>query len=162
MGTLLFVAFWVVVALGLVVIAVSGGRGGDRGPGRAARRAWVVAFAAAVLVLGIGIPAAVVAAMDARDSIPEADVSNLTAQELHGRELFGERCRNCHSLEAANAEASVGPDLDQLRPPKALVLDAIHNGRARGNGAMAKDLVEGADAEAVAAFVAKAVGSSTQ
>jgi mono/diheme cytochrome c family protein len=161
MGTLLFVAFWVFVALALVLIAVGGGRGGrDHGPGRLARRAWVVAFFAALLILGAGIPAAVIATMDARNDIPESDVSNLTAQELTGRELFGEYCRNCHTLEAAGAEASVGPNLDELRPPKALVLDAIENGRARGNGAMAADLVEGADAEAVAQFVAKAVGST--
>ena len=38
------------------------------------------------------------------------------------------------------------------------MLDAIHNGRARGNGQMAADLVEGQDADDVAAFVAKAVG----
>ena len=41
------------------------------------------------------------------------------------------------------------------------MLDAIHNGRARGNGQMAADLVEGQDADDVAAFVAKAVGQST-
>ena len=40
------------------------------------------------------------------------------------------------------------------------MLDAIHNGRARGNGQMAADLVEGEDAEDVAAYVAKAVGQS--
>ena len=38
------------------------------------------------------------------------------------------------------------------------MLDAIHNGRARGNGQMAADLVEGQDADDVAAYVAKAVG----
>ena len=40
------------------------------------------------------------------------------------------------------------------------MLDAIHNGRAEGNGDMAADLVEGQDAEDVASFVAKAVGQS--
>ena len=38
------------------------------------------------------------------------------------------------------------------------MLDAIHNGRANGNGQMAADLVEGQDAEAVAEFVAVAGG----
>ena len=60
----------------------------------------------------------------------------------------------CHTLEAANAVAQVGPNLDTLRPTKALVLDAIENGRARGNGAMARNLVIGEDAEDVAEFVA--------
>ena len=56
--------------------------------------------------------------------------------------------------------AQVGPNLDNLRPPEKLVLDAIHNGRARGNGQMAADLVEGEDADDVAAYVAKAVGQT--
>ena len=38
------------------------------------------------------------------------------------------------------------------------MLDAIENGRARGNGQMAADLYTGEEAENVAAFVAKAVG----
>ena len=76
--------------------------------------------------------------------------------------MFAERCRNCHTLKAANAVAQVGPNLDDLRPPKGLVLDAIKNGRSRGNGQMAAGLVEGQDAEDVAAFVAKAVGQTGQ
>ena len=102
------------------------------------------------------------ALVESRDSIPEANVSNLTAAEKSGRELFGRRCANCHTLQAANAAAQVGPNLDQLRPPKALVLDAIKNGRARGNGQMAADLYEGRQADEVAAFVAKAVGQTGQ
>jgi mono/diheme cytochrome c family protein len=115
-----------------------------------------------VLILGIGIPAAVLATVEARDDIPEANVSDLTAAEKRGRQLFGERCRNCHALKASNAVAQVGPNLDTLRPPRNLVLDAIENGRARGNGNMAGDLVEGKDAEDVAAYVAKAVGQTEE
>ena len=63
---------------------------------------------------------------------------------------------------AANAVAQVGPNLDTLRPPKALVLDAIKNGRAKGNGQMAAGLYQGQDAEDVAAYVAKAVGQTGQ
>ena len=100
--------------------------------------------------------------MDGRNDIPEANVSNLTAAEKHGRELFGQRCANCHTLKASNAVAQVGPNLDTLRPPENLVLDAIKNGRAQGNGQMAADLVEGEDAEDVAAYVAKAVGQTEQ
>ena len=42
------------------------------------------------------------------------------------------------------------------------MLDAVEKGRARGNGNMAANLVEGEDAEAVAEFVAVAVGSEEQ
>ena len=114
----------------------------------------------AFLVLGVGVPAAVIAAEDDRNDIPEADVTNLTAAEKHGQELFGRRCVLCHTLKAANAAAQVGPDLDALRPSKALVLDAIKNGRSNGNGQMAAGIYSGQDAEDVAAFVAKAVGAT--
>jgi mono/diheme cytochrome c family protein len=125
---------------------------------RRTRRIALFNFLLAVVILGLGVPAAVIATVDARDDVPQANVSNLTAAEKHGRELFGRRCTNCHTLKASNSVAQVGPNLDTLRPPKNLVLDAIHNGRAQGNGQMAADLVQGQDAEDVAAYVAKAVG----
>ena len=62
-------------------------------------------------------------------------------------------------MPSRKATARVGPNLDELAPPKALVLDAINKGRANGNGNMAAGLVEGSDAEAVAQFVAVAVGN---
>ena len=94
-----------------------------------------------------------------KDDIPPANVSDLTEAEKHGRELFGQRCANCHTLKASNAIAEVGPDLDTLRPNKALVLDAIKDGKSNGNGQMAAGLYTGQDADDVAAYVAKAVGS---
>jgi mono/diheme cytochrome c family protein len=163
--TLVFVLVFVGLALGVLFVALSGGTSGARArlasQSRGTRRLALVNFILGLLILGIGIPAAVIASVDSRNSIPTANVSNLTKAEEHGRELFGQRCRNCHTLKAANAVAQVGPNLDNLRPPKALVLNAIHNGRAAGNGQMAADLVEGQDADDVAAFVAKAVGQST-
>jgi mono/diheme cytochrome c family protein len=163
--TLVFLLVFVGLALGVLFVAMSGGTKGARArlasQSRGTRRLALVNFVLAVLILGLAIPAAVIATVDNRNDIPAANVSNLTKAEEHGRELFGQRCRNCHTLKAANAVAQVGPNLDNLRPPKNLVLDAIHNGRARGNGQMAADLVEGQDADDVASFVAKAVGQST-
>jgi mono/diheme cytochrome c family protein len=164
MWTLVFVLAWVLLGLGLLVVAFSGGPGGAvarlQTQTRTGRRVALVAFGIALVVLGIAVPAGVIAAVDNRDSIPEADVTDLTAAEKHGQELFGQRCALCHTLKAANAVAQVGPDLDNLRPNKALVLDAIKKGRAQGNGQMAADLYVGKDAEDVAAFVAKAVGQT--
>jgi mono/diheme cytochrome c family protein len=108
------------------------------------------------------VPAAVIAVVQSRNDIPSANVSNLTPAEEHGRELFAARCGQCHTLKAANTFARVGPVLDDLRPPKQLVLDAIKNGRARGNGQMAAGLYSGKDADDVASFVAKAVGQTGQ
>src|SRR3954454_10896285 len=165
MALLVFTLVFIFLGVGVLFVALSGGAGGARkrlaSQSRGTRRLALVNFVLGLLILGIGIPAAVIASVDSRNSIPTANVSNLTAAEEHGRALFGQRCRNCHTLKAANAVAQVGPNLDDLRPPKNLVLDAIHNGRARGNGQMAADLVEGQDADDVAAFVAKAVGQST-
>jgi mono/diheme cytochrome c family protein len=166
MSTLIFVLIWVVLGLGLLLIAMSGGPGGAlnqlMSQSRGARRAAIVLFTGAGLFLGVVVPAAVIAAVSGRDDIPEANVTGLTEAEKHGRELFGRRCANCHTLAAANAIASIGPNLDDLRPNEALVLDAIENGRARGNGQMSDGLYTGPDAEDVAAFVAKAVGTAEQ
>jgi mono/diheme cytochrome c family protein len=166
MLTLIFVLAWVLLGLGLLFVAFSGGRRGAAAQlmstSRGARRVAAVLFLVALVVLGFGVPAAVIAAVSDNNSIPEANVTNLTDAEQHGRELFGLRCANCHTLKAANAIAEIGPNLDQLRPTKALVLNAIENGRARGNGQMAKDLYTGQDAQDVASFVAKAVGQTGQ
>ena len=166
MLTLIFVLVWVGLALGLLFVAFSGGTKGAAAQlmstSRGARRAATVLFFIAVLVLGAGVPAAVIAAVSNNDSIPEANVTDLTASEQHGRDLFGQRCANCHTLKASNAIAEIGPDLDEIRPNKALVLDALQKGRADGDGQMAANLYTGEDAEDVANYVAKAVGQTKQ
>src|SRR5918997_307188 len=164
MSTLVFVLIWVALALGLLLIALSGGPGGAlqrlQSQSRGGRRAATVFFVIALVILGVGVPFAVISAVEARDDIPNANVSNLTPAEQHGRELFSQRCTICHTLKASKSVAQVGPNLDTLRPPKELVLDAIKNGRSRGNGQMAAGLYEGKDADDVAAYVAKAVGQA--
>jgi mono/diheme cytochrome c family protein len=166
MSTLIFVLVWVTLGLGLLLVAMSGGPGGAlqrlMSQSRGSRRGAVVLFFLALAVLGVGVPAAVIAAVSGRDSIPEANVTSLTESEKRGRELFGARCANCHTLRAANAVAEVGPSLDESPKPKELVLDAIRNGRSQGNGQMAANLYTGRDAEDVANFVAKASGGTEQ
>jgi mono/diheme cytochrome c family protein len=166
MALLVFTVTFVALGLGVLFVALSGGPAGARrrmaSQTRRTRRIALFNFILAVLILGFAIPAAVIATVEARNDIPSANVSNLTAAEKHGRELFGRRCAICHTLKAANAVAQVGPNLDERRPTKALALDAIHRGRAQGNGQMAADLVEGKDADDVASFVAKAVGQTDQ
>ena len=161
MAVLVFVLFWVLVAVGLVYLGLRSNRKPSDTTARGGRALWYVGFAAVVLLFGAVLPiAASVGQNSNSESVPSADVNSLTDDEEHGRELFGDYCKICHALEAANAVAQVGPSLDTLRPTKELVLDAIENGRARGNGAMAADLVTGEDAEHVAAFVARAVGQT--
>src|SRR5919108_5528911 len=112
MSTLVFVLVWIVLGLGLLLIALSGGPSGAlqqlQSQSRGSRKAATVLFAIALLILGVGVPAAVIASVNNRDDIPEANVSNLTAAEKRGRELFGRRCSQCHTLAASNAVAQVG------------------------------------------------------
>ena len=162
MTTLAVVLVFVLLGLGVFFVAMGGGPRGAReqllhSQSKTGRRMANLFFVVALLGLGIALPTAVIAAVADRDKVPDSGIK-LNGQEEKGRELFGERCRNCHTLKAANAVAQVGPNLDNLRPPRNLVLQAIREGRARGNGAMAADLVEGDEAEAVAAFVAKVAG----
>ena len=63
--------------------------------------------------------------------------------------------------KASNAVGKVGPNLDALRPPKVLVIDAIKKGRAQGRGQMPAGLVDGQDAQDVAAYVAAARTAET-
>ena len=164
MSTLIFVLVFVLLGLGVLFVAMSGGPGGIgsvlHSQSRGSRRFATSAFAVSLLVLGIGVPAAVIAATKSSTNVPQAGIK-LTAAEEHGRELFGERCALCHSLKAANAVAQVGPDLDELQPNKALVLNTIKSGRSNGNGQMPANIYTGQDAVDVAEFVAKAVGAST-
>jgi mono/diheme cytochrome c family protein len=163
-ATLFFVLTFVALGLITLAIAMSRGRGGLQGlmhsQSRGGRRFATFAFAIALVALGIVVPAAVIAANKDNNDIPHAGISNLTAAEQHGQELFGRRCSLCHTLKAANAVAQVGPNLDQLQPPYALVLDAINKGRAQGNGQMPPQIYSGTDAQDVARFVAKTAGAT--
>ena len=163
MAVTAFVLLFVLLGLGAFFMGMRGGPAGarrrSRRETRRGRRGVTLAFVLSILVLGIAIPAAVIATDKGRNSIPEANVKELTPLQERGRELFGQNCKNCHTLAAANATAQVGPNLDELQPPKALVLDAIKKGRANGDGNMPAGLLQGEDAEAVAQFVSVAVGS---
>ena len=163
MSTIAFVAAFVLLGLGTLLFAMSGGRGGLgsvlHSQSRGSRRFATFAFLASLLVLGVAVPAAVIAAEDNKNDIPHAGITNLTANEKRGQELFGRRCALCHTLKAANAVARVGPDLDQLAPNEKFTLDAILKGRSNGNGQMPAQIYTGTDAEDVAKFVAKSVGA---
>lgn len=68
--------------------------------------------------------------------------------------LFVRNCASCHRLAAADASGSVGADLDRVRPSKFAVLKAI----AEGPGDMPSALLQGADAQKVARYVAHVAG----
>ncbi|HVE69701.1 MAG TPA: cytochrome c [Solirubrobacteraceae bacterium] len=161
MGALLFIGAWVLLGLGVLFVAMSGGPRGARerlyGTSRGARRATAIGVTFVFVVMGVAIPGAVIAGNEDDEQAGAARVRLSAAQE-RGRELFGTVCQQCHVLAAANAVGQTGPDLDRLKPPKALVLDAILKGRVRGAGTMPAGLYTGQDAEDVADFVAAVAG----
>jgi sulfite dehydrogenase len=78
-----------------------------------------------------------------------------TADTARGKQLFTQTCGGCHTLKDAGTSGQVGPNLDDLKPDKDRVLNAIKT----GPGQMPQNLYQGADAEAVAQYVASAAGS---
>jgi mono/diheme cytochrome c family protein len=153
--------FWLLLGLGVLYVAFRGGPRGARESLHTQNRIGRRAVSGTIVVLvafGIAVPAFVLAFNSAhKASVGPAGI-RLNAAETRGRSLFALKCATCHTLKAAKAVATVGPNLDILRPPAALVLDAIANGRARGMGQMPALLYEGRDASDVAAFVAAVAG----
>jgi mono/diheme cytochrome c family protein len=158
-AAILFLAFWVVLGVAIFFIAVRGGpRGARASLYRQSRTGSKVAFVAFLLIyiaFGVAVPTLVLAGNDDSSQVSSEGIT-LTAKEEEGRKLFGEYCNQCHTLKAANTVGRVGPNLDELRPPYALVVNAVTNGRQRGNGTMPAGLVQGADVNNVACFVDKA------
>jgi len=164
-----FVVFWVIVALGLVMIASrAGGARPSRGVTRAASQSALTLFVVTLAVFGIALP--VVMLLGNHDNA-NAQVGGikLTQAQRAGRELFGEHCGVCHTLAASNSVGKVGPNLDVIQPTQQLVLHTIQYGclpnapkgsqeTCLGEGVMPADVVQGQDAEDVAKFVAKVAG----
>ena len=110
MAVLAFVALFVLLALGALFLAFGGASRGAKGqraaaePQRPARRDRAVLRehrrarhrrAGRRARLG----------RRPRLGSPRRTSRSSTRKQEHGRELFGQRCRNCHTLEAANATA---------------------------------------------------------
>jgi len=161
-GTAAFVLAFILLGLSVVGLAMRSGRRGRRRETPAQRNAWTTGLIIASIIIGIGIPLWVVVANNDSKAKKVPGGLELNQAQVEGRQIFAERCANCHSLEASNAVGKVGPNLDNMRPPKALILDAIKNGRARGQGQMPAGVVDGKDAENVASYVAAVAGRGQQ
>ena len=161
-AALVFVLAFVVLGLVVVFLAFSGGPRGARrpsgAPSRAGRRAVVVGTAMVVVGLGLAVPLAVAVVNGNNHAKTAPGGVDLTEAQVSGRATFAKYCATCHTLKASNAVGKVGPNLDVLHPPKALVLDAIRKGRAEGRGQMPAGLVDGQDAQDVASYVAAVAG----
>jgi plastocyanin len=88
------------------------------------------------------------------------------ADETKGKQLFTQKCGACHVLENAGTKGVQGPNLDLAF--KKSVEDGLGRSTIKGvvkeqiklpqGGVMPAKLVEGNDAESVAAYVADAIG----
>ncbi len=59
-----------------------------------------------------------------RPAAPQGDA----AAGRHVFETAG--CANCHTLAAAGSHGTVGPNLDQAKPPLSLIIDRVTNGKS--------------------------------
>jgi len=73
-----------------------------------------------------------------------------------GKTIFSANCGGCHTLADAGTDGTIGPNLDQSKPPKELVVDRVTNGL----GAMPsfKDSLDPPQIQAVAEYVSSAAG----
>lgn len=108
----------------------------------------ILAFCTTLLVL------ALVAAACSAPGGRSLDDQTEPIDEAEGRALFQKSCRACHSLADARAAGVFGPDLDLLQPDADRVREQIED----GGGGMPDDLLDGADADLVARYVAQVAG----
>jgi len=76
-----------------------------------------------------------------------------------GKQVFETAgCKGCHTLKDAGATGTVGPNLDQAKPPLSLVVERV----TKGQGAMPpfKGQISDKQIADVAAYVVKATGGN--
>ena len=155
-----FLVPFVLLGVAVVFIAFSGGPA-------AAREAYLtkggrlfrVTIPLIYLVFGIGVPAVVLANKDeAAGGTGALKSQELSSESEHGKTLFMQQCKSCHTLAAVNARGVTGPNLDRIgevTPDR--VLNAIRNG-GTGQDRMPKGLLEGQEAREVARYVSEVAG----
>jgi mono/diheme cytochrome c family protein len=86
-------------------------------------RAWISAAAVLIAMLAAGCGDG--GAGEAAPPPPQGG-----GQEVaDGKAIFTQNCAGCHTLADAGTTGVVGPNLDQSKPPKALVIERVTNGK---------------------------------
>ncbi len=87
---------------------------------------------------------------------PAGGGGSAPAASAAGKQAFASNCGSCHTLAAAGTSGAVGPNLDQLKPSAAVVLNKVTNG---GGGMPAfKGQLSPAQIKLIAAYVAQSAG----
>jgi mono/diheme cytochrome c family protein len=85
-----------------------------------------------------------------------------TGRVTDGKAIFTVHCGGCHTLADAGTTGVVGPNLDQARPPKTLVVDQVTNGGAAmpsfTDNLSAGHSLTDAEIQAVADYVSSVAG----
>jgi len=84
-------------------------------------------------------------------------ITTTTQKPRTGKQIFETAgCAGCHTLADAGSTGTVGPNLDDAKPPKSLVVDRVTNGR----GAMPsfKSSLDPQQIQAVAGYVSSVAG----
>ena len=88
-----------------------------------------------------------------------------SANPDRGKQLFTQKCAGCHTLAAANAKGTIGPNLDEAfaydrnQGFKQVTIEQVVRDQIElASGGMPANLVRGHDADAVAAYVAGVAG----
>jgi mono/diheme cytochrome c family protein len=99
-------------------------------------------------------------------TVPKTQTTPVTipAQYKNGDPVAGKQvfktgpCAGCHTLADAGTHGTVGPNLDQAKPPLSLVVDRVLNGK--GNMPSLKSQLSTKQIADVAAYVVKATGGN--
>jgi cbb3-type cytochrome c oxidase subunit III len=114
---------------------------------------------------GASMPAHLYTGQDAQDVaayvasvVGTSSATSKPPSELgqNGKAIFQAECSSCHTLKAAGATGTVGPNLDQLKPPQATVVRQVTNGGAIMPAFKGK--LSPPQIQAVAKFVASSAG----
>jgi mono/diheme cytochrome c family protein len=160
MATLGLILLFVVLGVGVIFVAFSGGLG-------AARQAYLTRGGTAFRIImpliyigfGIAIPAVVIAGATAKEGASGALAAKVpSASVARGKHLFESTCSSCHTLKASNARGVTGPNLDQIgQVTPQRVLNAIKIG-GTGQLRMPANLLQGQSAQDVANYVSQVAG----
>ena len=103
------------------------------------RRAVLIALlsAAALLLAGCGAegvtsaaPETVVGSLPQASAVPETPASKLKGDPAAGKAIFSSAgCSGCHTLKAAGATGTVGPNLDDAKPDYRLATARVTLGK---------------------------------